>query len=157
MASVCTCLWYPSGAEEAARFYVDLLPESRILKIHPLHGAGKQADPFLVEFQLKGQRYIAMNGGPHYHLSPAVSIQILAEGQGEIDRLWSALSDGGTPLRCGWLTDRWGLSWQIVPTALPRLLAEGDAVAARVLLTMQDMVKLDVAALEAAAREPALP
>ena len=157
MPSVCTCLWYPAGAEEAAQFYVGLLPDSRILKVHPMHGVGNGEEPFLIEFLLKGQRYTAMNGGPHYRLTPAVAIQIMAEDQAEVDRLWSALSDGGAPLRCGWLTDRWGLSWQIVPDILPRLLAEGGAVAARVLLTMQDMAKLDVAALEAAAQEPAIP
>jgi predicted 3-demethylubiquinone-9 3-methyltransferase (glyoxalase superfamily) len=109
-----------------------------------------QGDAFIVEFTLMGQRFQAMNGGAQYRLTPAVSVSVLLDSQDEIDRLWAALlRDGGAANRCGWLTDRWGLSWQIVPRALPRLLAT-DA-AGPVLQAMMGMVKLDIAALEAAA------
>ena len=106
--TVSTCLWFDSEAEAAARFYVSLLPEARILQIHRRIGADGSAGPaFIAEFELQGQRYSAMNGGPHCKLTPAVSIQIFAETQAEIDRLWRALLNGGAESRCGWLTDRW--------------------------------------------------
>jgi len=104
----------------------------------------------MVGFDLMGQHYLAMNGGPHCQLSPAVSISVSLSDQADIDRLWSALlQDGGVESRCGWLTDRWGLSWQILPDALPRLLA-GDP-SGRVMQAMMSMVKFDIAALEAVA------
>ena len=150
--AVTTCLWFDSDAEAAAQFYVSLFPGARIVHIHRQIGADEPLGPaFLVEFELQGQRYAAMNGGPHYRLSPAVSIQVFVETQGEVDRLWEALLDGGTESRCGWITDRYGLSWQIIPNALPRLIAGGGDRAARVLQAMSGMVKLDIAALETAA------
>ncbi len=104
----------------------------------------------MVAFTLMGQQYLAMNGGPHYRLTPAVSISVHVDTQDEVDRLWTALlAEGGVESRCGWLTDRFGLSWQIIPRALPRLLQ--TKAAPRVLQAMMAMVKLDIAALEAAA------
>jgi len=147
--SVTTALWFDSGAEDAARFYCTLFPDASIDAIFPQLG-DPQGRAFIVEFTLQGQRFQAMNGGPHYRLTPAASISVLLDAQPEIDRLWAALlAGGGAESRCGWLTDRWGLSWQIVPRALPRLLRGPHA--APVAQAMMGMVKLDIAALEAAA------
>ena len=147
--SITTALWYESGAEAAARHYCSLFAGASIDHIHPQQG-DPEGRAFLVEFTLQGQRFQAMNGGPHYRLTPAASISVLVDTQAEVDRLWQALlTDGGVESRCGWLTDRWGLSWQIVPRALPRLL-QGDR-SGRVMQAMMGMVKLDIAALEAAA------
>lgn len=152
--TVATCLWYDTAAEEAARLYVSLLPGSRITHIQPqVDPDGRTDRAFLVEFVLAGQHFVAMNGGPHYKLNPAASIQVCVETQAEIDQLWDALlAGGGEESRCGWLTDRFGLSWQILPFALPRLAGVGGASGARVIQAMMGMVKLDIAALSAAAR-----
>jgi predicted 3-demethylubiquinone-9 3-methyltransferase (glyoxalase superfamily) len=151
--SVATCLWFDTGAEAAGQFYAGLFPgaTSRVLNRQMLPDNSPGA-AFIVELVLQGQTFILMNGGPRYPQTPAVSIQVHVDTQDEVDRLWSALLDGGTESRCGWLSDRWGVSWQIIPRALPRLLALPDrAAAARALQAMMGMVKLDIAALEAAA------
>lgn len=152
--SVCTCLWFDTEAEEAAEYYVALLPGSRIIHVQrQFDPASQSPKAFLVEFELMGQSYIAMNGGPHYKLSPAASIQINVDTQSEVDRLWEALlAGGGKESRCGWLTDRFGLSWQIIPRTLPRLIAAGGPASGRVIQAMMTMVKLDIEALEAAAQ-----
>lgn len=148
-ATVQTCLWFTDRAEEAARFYTGLIPGSRILHDFPRRGG---TGSFLVHIELAGQRYTLLNGGPHFTLTPAASIEVHLDTQDEIDRIWDALLDGGTASRCGWLTDRWGVSWQIVPRALIRYMhAPDDALAGRVLGAMMGMVKLDIAALDAAA------
>lgn len=150
-ATVQTCLWFDQNALEAAEAYVGLLPGSRISHVFPQRGKPDAA--FLVQVELLGQRYSFLNGGPHYKLSPAASIEVHLDDQAEVDRLWDALLEGGTAQRCGWLVDRFGVSWQIIPRALMRLLATpDDAVAGRVLGAMRGMVKLDGPALEAAAR-----
>jgi predicted 3-demethylubiquinone-9 3-methyltransferase (glyoxalase superfamily) len=147
--TVATCLWFDHDAEAAARFYCSLLPGSAVTRVFPALGDPK-GRAFMVEFDLMGQRYQAMNGGPHYVLNPAASIVVAVETQAEIDRLWAALlQDGGRESRCGWLTDRWGLSWQILPQALMQLIS-GDA-SGRVAQAMMAMVKMDIAGLEAAA------
>jgi predicted 3-demethylubiquinone-9 3-methyltransferase (glyoxalase superfamily) len=149
--TVQTCLWFEDKADEAARTYVALLPGSRILASYPVRGTPGKT--FLVHVELIGQRYSFLNGGPYYKLSPSASIEVHLDTQAEVDRLWDALLDGGTAMRCGWLTDRFGVSWQIVPRVLiDLLLTPDDAVAGRVTAAMMDMVKLDLAALEAAAR-----
>jgi len=149
VTSLATCLWFEKDAEAAATFYCSLLPHSRITQINRQQG-DPQNRAFMVGFDLMGQHYLAMNGGPHYQLSPAVSISVSLSDQADIDRLWSALlQDGGVESRCGWLTDRWGLSWQILPEALPRLLANDGS--GRVMQAMMAMVKCDIAALVAAA------
>jgi predicted 3-demethylubiquinone-9 3-methyltransferase (glyoxalase superfamily) len=146
---VSTCLWFEKDAEAAAHFYCSLLPGSDITRVFR-QGADADAPAFLVEFTLNGQQYQAMNGGPHYRLSPAASIVVMVDTQTELDRLWSALlSDGGQESRCGWLTDRYGLSWQILPRALHDLMSGPGAGA--VLLALRGMIKLDIAALQAAA------
>lgn len=143
------CLWFYTQGEEAARFYVSLLPESRIDRV-----MRSEADPHasVVEFTLGGIGYVALNAGPHLRLTEAVPISVLARDQAEIDRLWAALvADGGEGARCGWLRDRFGLSWQILPTALPQLLAQADRDAAgRVAQALMEMGKVEIADLEAA-------
>ncbi len=142
-------LWFDSQAEEAARFYVSLFPDSAVTAVTP----GPNGKPLVVEFTLAGVRYLALNGGPHYQLTAAFSLSIDCETQAEIDELWEKLTaGGGSPVRCGWLTDRFGLSWQVVPVVLPQLLADPDpARAGRAMQAMMGMTKLDIAALRAAA------
>lgn len=147
-----TCLWFDHQAEEAARFCVSLFEDARIIKVFPSLGGDAVGRAFLVEFELKAQRYTALNGGPHFQLTEAVSIQVKVPGKAEVDHLWEALCEGGTPSQCGWLRDRFGLSWQIIPEILPSSIAKGGAVAERVMAAMMKMGKLGADALEAAAR-----
>lgn len=148
-AKVRTCFWFARRGIDAARFYVGLLPDSRIDAVLD-HGCPD--DPMVVEFTLAGAPMMILTAGPRFEPSPAASISVLTRDQAETDRLWSALlADGGKESRCGWLADRFGISWQIVPEALPRLLGDPDqAAAARAREAMLRMVKIDVAALEAA-------
>ncbi len=148
---VSTCLWFDGVAEDAASFYTSLIPDSRITNVFR---PDPDAAPLLVEFTLAGAPYQALNGGPHYRLSEAVSIAVTTKDQAETDRLWSALlADGGRASQCGWLVDRFGLCWQIIPEALPRLLSAPDrAAAGRAMQAMLQMQKLDIARLEAAFR-----
>jgi predicted 3-demethylubiquinone-9 3-methyltransferase (glyoxalase superfamily) len=152
--SVSTHLWFDDQAEEAATFYVSLFPEARILSVARQMGPdGPTGKAFMVEFELQGQRYQAMNGGPMYRLSEAVSISVLVDCQAEIDRLWSALTgDGGSEGRCGWCKDRWGLSWQVIPRWMVETILKGGPGAGRVVQAMMGMNRLDLAALQAAAR-----
>ncbi len=156
MSKVSTCLWFATNIEEAVRFYVSLVPGSQI--DHVLHSpgpwpGGKAGDIILITFTLNGQNYQALNGGTPVDYGTAASISVECSDQAEVDRLWAALTaNGGSEIACGWLRDRWGVPWQIVPEALPRLLADPDpAVSGRVFQAMQNMIKLDVAALERAA------
>lgn len=147
---IATCLWFDTQAEEAARFYCSLFDDSDITEIHYRNG-----DPalgaFTVAFTLMGQRYWLLNGGPYYRLSPAASISVYIDTQAEVDRLWQALlADGGVESRCGWLTDRYGLSWQIIPRALLHHLKSDPS--GRVMQAMMAMVKIDIATLDAAAK-----
>ena len=153
MGAVSTFLWFDDGAGEAARFYTELVPNSRITGSQVLpEGSPSPGEVLSVTFELDGQLFRAMNAGPRFPFTEAVSIEVSVEDQAEVDRLWNALiADGGEESRCGWLRDRWGLSWQIVPTALATVLGGSDAEgAARALQAMLGMTKLDVAALEAA-------
>ena len=147
-SKVRTCLCFEGDGEEAARFYVSLLPDSRIETVSrpvPDHPA------LVVEFTLAGAPYMVLNGGPPYPHSPAASISVLTTSQEETDRLWAALTEGGEESRCGWLIDRFGVSWQIVPEVLPRMMmAEDKAAAGRARDAMMRMGKIDIAALEAA-------
>lgn len=136
------CLWFDGNAREAADLYVSLIPNSRIVRdSHPM-----------VIFELDGRTYMGLDGGPMYQPSPAFSIYVDCEDQAEVDRLWAALLDGGgQESRCGWLSDRFGVSWQIIPKALPRLFADPDRDAAgRAMQAMMGMVKIDVAGLQRA-------
>jgi len=155
VTSVAPCLWFDGKAEEAARFYVSLLPDSRIDRVNrtpadtPFAPAGSAV---IIEFTLAGSPYLALNGGPQFTFTEAISLSVACDAQAEVDRLWDALTaDGGAAGRCGWLKDRYGLSWQIVPSRLPELLCGTDRDrAARAMNAMMTMSKLDVAALEAA-------
>lgn len=146
-----TCLWFDGTGEEAAEFYVSLFPDSAIKAV-------SRPEPdkpaLIVELTLAGIPYMFLNGGPQYKLSPAISIAVRTPDQAETDRLWSALlADGGEEGQCAWLTDRFGVSWQIVPEALPQMLGDQDRDAAgRAMQAMLQMKKIDVAALEAAFR-----
>lgn len=149
MSRITPFLWFHDRAEEAAEFYVSLFPNSRI--VHTVHS--EPGKVLVVEFELEGQRIQALNGGPHFTLDEAFSLVVDAPTQDEIDRLWEALiADGGRPSQCGWLQDRFGLSWQVVPPILHELLADPDPDrAARANAAMMQMGKLDIAALIAAA------
>ena len=156
MARVSTCLWFGKEAEAAVRFYVSLIPDSRIDHVQRAPGpwpGGEAGEPILIVFTLGGQSFQALNGGMPADYGTAASLSVPCRDQAEVDRLWSALTaEGGAEIACGWLRDRWGVPWQIVPEILPRLLADPDpGVAARVFTAMQTMVKLDIAALERAA------
>jgi predicted 3-demethylubiquinone-9 3-methyltransferase (glyoxalase superfamily) len=154
MEQLVTCLWFDTEGEEAATFYTSLIPESRILEATHYGSAGPRPEGTVmtVSFELNGQRFLALNGGPEYAFTPAVSFQVMCDSQEEIDRYWDALSEGGEPGPCGWLQDRFGLSWQIVPTALPRLLSTADAERSqRVMKAMLEMSKLEIEPLERAA------
>jgi predicted 3-demethylubiquinone-9 3-methyltransferase (glyoxalase superfamily) len=154
MSKIAPCLWFDGEAEEAANFYVSLLSDSHIDQVQRNvtdSPAGKAGTVLTVEFTLAGQRFLALNGGTRFEYTPAISFQVDCADQAEVDRLWDALSHGGASNRCGWLKDRYGVSWQIVPTMLPTLLGDRDPVKAqRVMQAMLQMSKLDIAALEAA-------
>lgn len=155
MSRITPCLWYDGQAEEAANFYVSLLPDSRIDKVmrSPADNPSTPEGAVLtVEFTLAGQSYLALNGGPLFHFTEAVSFMIACDDQAEVDRLWDALTaDGGSPSQCGWLKDRFGLSWQIVPRRLMELMSDPDPDRARrVMQAMMEMGKIDIAAIERA-------
>lgn len=154
MSTITPCLWFDGKAEEAARFYVSLLPDSRIDTVTPYSAetpGGSPGDAMTVEFTLAGQSYLALNGGPYFQFTPAISFLINCADQDEVDRLWDALSDGGSPQRCGWIADRYGVSWQIVPKVLGELMRDKDPVKARrVTEAMLQMIKLDSVALRQA-------
>jgi len=156
MQKITPCLFYDKNAEEAANFYVALgLPESRIDKVQRSVSdtpGPKTGDVLVIEFTLAGQRFMALNGGVKFEYTHAVSFSVDCTDQAEVDRLWTKLAEGGEPVACGWIKDRYGMSWQITPSILPRMLADPDkAKAARVMNAMMQMVKIDVAALERAA------
>lgn len=151
MSNVRTCLWFDGTAEEAARFYVSLIPGSGI---EGTMGAAAGGKPLLINFHLAGVPYQGLNGGDRYKLSPAASIQVTTEDQDETDRLWAALiADGGAESRCAWCVDRFGVSWQIVPRQLMATVGGPDPEGAgRATQAMLGMTKIDIAALEAAYR-----
>ncbi|MGD9854182.1 MAG: VOC family protein [Planctomycetaceae bacterium] len=147
------CLWFDSNAEEAVTFYTSLIPNSRIVATtRYCEGAPLPAGTIMtVSFELNGRPFLALNGGPQYHFTPAISLMVPCDDQGEIDRLWDALLDGGEAQQCGWLTDRYGLCWQIVPAILLQLVSGDAARCSRVMQALWSMVKLDIAALQHAA------
>jgi predicted 3-demethylubiquinone-9 3-methyltransferase (glyoxalase superfamily) len=148
-----TCLWFDTQAEEAAHFYTDIFPGSKLGAIHRYTEAGPGAagSVMLVEFELNGQKFSALNGGPQYTFSPAVSIVVPCADQAEVDYYWNNLSEGGEEIACGWLSDKYGLSWQIVPTVFFDMISDPDAdKVTRVTQAMLTMTKLDIAALQKA-------
>lgn len=155
MQKITPCLWYDGDAEEAANFYVSLLPDSRVDNVvrSPADNPSmKKGGVLVVEFTLAGQKYTGLNGGPNFPFTQAVSFMIRCEDQAEVDRLWDAiLGNGGTPSACGWIQDRWGLHWQITPQELLDMMASDDRAAAeRAMQAMLEMVKLDLPTLRAA-------
>ena len=153
MQTVSTCLWFDDQAQEAAAFYMSLFPNSRILDTkYYLEGSPRPAGSVLtVRFTLDGTEYVALNGGPHFKFSPAVSLVAYCDTQEEVDTLWQKLGEGGQESQCGWLTDRYGVSWQIVPRELLRLLNTSDSSASqRAFSAMMKMGKIDIAAMQRA-------
>jgi predicted 3-demethylubiquinone-9 3-methyltransferase (glyoxalase superfamily) len=155
MSKIAPCLWFADEAEEAAKFYVSLLPNSRIDKIQRsvIDTPGcKAGSVLLAQFTLAGQEFMALNGGQRMEYTHAISFKIDCADQAEVDRLWDSLSsNGGMEVQCGWVKDRYGVSWQIVPSILPKLLGGPDqAGAQRAMQAMMKMVKLDIAALQKA-------
>ncbi|HVM45497.1 MAG TPA: VOC family protein [Candidatus Thermoplasmatota archaeon] len=155
-AGLTPCLWFDKQALEAARFYVSTFPRSRVTNVQRAaadYPSGKKGDVLLVEFTLDGRRFQALNGGPYFRFNEAVSFVVDCKDQRELDRYYDALSAVPEAEQCGWVKDKFGLSWQLVPRALTRHLASRDAAKAkRVMEAMLDMKRLDVAAIEAAAR-----
>jgi predicted 3-demethylubiquinone-9 3-methyltransferase (glyoxalase superfamily) len=154
MSGVTPCLWFDTDGEEAANFYTSLFPNSTILNVSRYGEGGPRAvgTVMTVSFELDGLEFLALNGGPNYTFSEAVSFMVSCADQDEVDRYWEALSEGGEEGPCGWLKDRFGLSWQIVPKALPRLLGDPDpAKAQRVMQAMMGMRKIVIEELEQAA------
>jgi predicted 3-demethylubiquinone-9 3-methyltransferase (glyoxalase superfamily) len=151
MAPITTCLWFDTQGEEAAELYVSLFPGSKITGVqrYTAAGPGPEGTVMTVSFELGGHPFVALNGGPEYRFTEAISFQVLCESQEEVDHYWSELSSGGEEGPCGWLKDRFGVSWQIVPTVLPELLADGER-AERVMAVMFQMKKLDIARLTGA-------
>ena len=148
------CLWFDTQGEDAARFYTSVFPNSRIVDVARFGEAGPReaGTVMVVSFELDGQPVTALNGGPHYTFTEAVSFTVECADQAEVDRYWETLSEGGEQGPCGWLKDRFGLSWQIVPTRLTELLADPDRERSqRVMKAMLGMRKIDIAELEAAA------
>jgi predicted 3-demethylubiquinone-9 3-methyltransferase (glyoxalase superfamily) len=153
MSKISPCLWFDGKAEQAANFYVSLLPDSRIEKVQKNttdSPAGKAGSVLVVEFTLAGQRFMALNGGTRFEYTHAVSFKIDCADQAEVDRLWDGLcANGGQAERCGWLRDGYGVFWQIVPTSLVQYLGGPDrAGAQRAMQAMLQMTKLDIAGLE---------
>ncbi|MDH6108718.1 putative 3-demethylubiquinone-9 3-methyltransferase (glyoxalase superfamily) [Kitasatospora sp. MAP12-15] len=151
MQKITTFLWFDSQAEDAAKHYTSVFDDSRVLEVHRYGeaGPGEAGAVMTVVFELAGQRFIALNGGPLFTFSEAISLQVDCADQNEVDDLWAKLTDGGEEGPCGWLKDRFGLSWQIVPRRLPELLSDPDPVKAqRVMETMMKMKKIDIQALE---------
>jgi predicted 3-demethylubiquinone-9 3-methyltransferase (glyoxalase superfamily) len=156
MQKITPFLWFDTEGEEAATLYTSLFPNSRILDVTRYGAAGPRPEGTVmtVSFELDGQRFVALNGGPNYSFTEAVSFQIDCETQDEVDLYWSTLSDGGEEGPCGWLKDRFGLSWQVVPRRLGELLADPDPECSqRVMRAMLEMKKIDIAGLERAAAE----
>lgn len=154
MRKITPCLWFDGQAEEAMHFYVSVFPNSKAGRIsrNPESTPGKTGSVLTVEFELTGTPFIGLNGGPHYKFNPAVSFTWYCDTQDEIDSYWAKLSEGGAEVQCGWLTDRYGVSWQIVPSIIPDLITGDPERADRVMKAVMQMTKLDIATLERAAK-----
>ncbi len=153
MNKITPFLWFDGQAEEAMNLYTSIFKNSKIGKVSRWGkgGPGVEGSVMSATFELEGQEFFALNGGPHFKFTPAISFFINCETQQEVDDLWSALSEGGRTDRCGWLQDKFGLSWQVVPSVLNKFLQDPDKTkAARVMQAMMTMEKLDIAGLQAA-------
>lgn len=156
MAKNTICVWYDSQAEEAARFYAGLFPDSSVGKVYRApsdYPSGKEGNVLMVEFTVAGVECVGLNGGPVFKHNEAFSFQIATDNQEETDRYWDAIiGNGGEASECGWCKDKWGVSWQITPRVLMKAMAAGGAEAKRAFDAMMTMKKIDVAAIEAARR-----
>ena len=153
MQKITPFLWFDNQAEEAMNFYVSIFKNSKVVKVTRCGdaGPGPKGSVMSATFQLEGQDFFALNGGPHFTFTPAISLFVNCETQAEVDELWQKLSDGGKEERCGWLKDRFGLSWQIIPSALGKLMNDPDPQKARrVMMAMLQMGKIDIAGLQRA-------
>ena len=154
MDRITPCLWFDTEAEDAAEFYTSVFPNSRIVHVSHYGSAGPRPEGMVmeVEFELDGRSFLALNGGPDFRITEAISIQADCKDQAEVDRLWETLSEGGEEGPCGWLKDRYGVSWQIVPSRMYELIADPDPERAqRAVAAMLQLGKLDLAELERAA------
>ena len=156
MTKITPSLWFDTQGEDAARFYATVFPNSRVLEVTHYGSAGPRTEGMVmtVSFELDGQKFIAINGGPDFTFDEAISFEVSCADQDEVDRYWSTLSEGGEQGPCGWLKDKFGLSWQIVPTRLAELLSDSDgATSQRVMAAMLKMKKIEIDALERAAAQ----
>jgi predicted 3-demethylubiquinone-9 3-methyltransferase (glyoxalase superfamily) len=155
MQKITTFLWFDTQAEEAANFYVSIFKNSKIRMVTRFGeaGPGPKGSVMTIGFELEGQQFAALNGGPNFKFNKAISLVVHCENQAEIDYYWEKLGQGGKEVQCGWIDDKYGLSWQVVPTAFFKLISDSDpATGARVMQAMMKMVKFDIAALEKAAK-----
>jgi len=155
MQKITPFLWFDSNAEEAANFYSSIFKNSKLLNVarYGEAGPGPKGSVMTVTFELEGQQFIALNGGPHYTFSPAISFFVNCETQAEVDELWEKLTAGGKAVQCGWLQDKFGVSWQIIPKALMELMGDKDPVKSqRVFKAMLQMTKIDIEGLKRAYR-----
>ena len=153
MQKITPFLWFDGQAEEAMNFYVSIFPNSKTGRVsrYGEEGPGEKGTVMSAEFELEGQEFMALNGGPQFTFTPAISFFVSCETQNEVDTLWTRLSEGGEEGRCGWLKDKFGVSWQIIPTALGRLMGDDDeAKSQRVMQAMLQMDKIDIRGLEQA-------
>ena len=151
MQKITTFLWFDHEAEEAANFYVSIFKNSKVLDVNRFRGPDAQERVTVVKFELDGQQFIALNGGPHFKFTEAISLYVDCATQHEVDDLWNKLTAGGQESQCGWLKDRYGLSWQIVPNVLTELLADPDPRRSqRVMQAMLQMKKIDIETLKRA-------
>lgn len=153
MQKITPFLWFDHQAEEAMNFYISIFKNSKVVRIarYGDTGPGPKGSVMTAAFQLDGQDFVVLNGGPHFTFSPAISFVVNCETQEEVDEFWEKLSDGGKENQCGWLDDKYGVSWQIVPTVLGQLLSDPDSVkAGRVMQAMLQMRKIDIASLKRA-------
>jgi len=152
MQKITPFLWFDGNAEAAMNFYVSIFDDAKILSVsrYGEEGPGPEGSVMTASFELFGQRFVALNGGPEYSFTPAISFLVNCETQHELDRYWDQLSEAGATQQCGWLTDKFGVTWQIVPTILPELLGDDDEKSSSVMRAMVGMVKLDIAALQQA-------
>ena len=156
MQKITPCLWFDTEGEDAARFYTSMFPNSKIRHVARYGSAGPRPEGTVmtVSFELDGQEFVALNGGPDFTFNEAISFQVDCKDQEEVDRFWSKLSEGGEEGPCGWLKDRFGVSWQIVPTVLPELLSDPDREKSqRVMRAMLNMKKIEIDGLERAAAQ----
>ena len=160
MQKITPFLWFNDKAEEAMNFYVSIFKNSKVVSVSRYGdaGPGPKGTVMVAEFQLDGQEFLALNGGPQFTFSPAISFVVHCKTQEEVDDFWERLSEGGATSQCGWLTDKFGLSWQIVPTALSELMRDKDrAKANRVMKAMLQMTKIDIAGLRRAYEQEEAP